>query len=384
MSAKQILVVGAGMVGASAALALADLGYEITVIESVEPQPFDLQAPPRLRVSALSPASIALLQQVDAWPAVAGHRLARYTQLSVAEADGHRCQFGQLAADADALGVIVENDLVQWALWQRLLEHPGVSLRCGHAVQALQSASDGVEVGLTSGESLCADLLLVADGAASATRSLAGIGVNGWHYRQHCLVATVALTSTGAAETWQVFYPSGPRAYLPLYDRFASLVWYDRPERIKQLSAMDSAQLAREFRQHFPAQLPPFELLEWGSFPLRRQHANRYVDGRVVLAGDAAHVISPLAGQGVNIGFADVAELVAQLGQAQPLAEALATYQRRRQCRNWAMMTTMDVIYKGFTTDSAPLKWLRNAVLAGVEQTGPLKRLIEDIAAGRL
>ena len=204
----------------------------------------------------------------------------------------------------------------------------------------LSQQPECVHLGLDDGRELQARLVLAADGAGSRTRELAHIGVEALDYRQHCLLINVDIEGGQQDITWQEFHPGGPRAFLPLYGDHASLVWYDSPARVRGLAALSHEALAREIRGHFPARLPAFKVTGCGHFPLTRRHAQTYVRGRVVVLGDAAHSIHPLAGQGVNLGFKDVRalseRLLAACGAGEPWDSPtlLAGYQRARRLDN--------------------------------------------------
>ncbi len=196
---------------------------------------------------------------------------------------------------------------------------------------------------------------------------------------------------TGAPQqdvTWQRFFPSGPRAFLPLYDSWASLVWYDSPQRIRQLQAMPPAQLEREIAAAFPARLGPVKVHAAGSFPLTRRHAQRYVLPGLALLGDAAHTINPLAGQGVNLGYRDVDALLNVLSEARDQGEdwsseaVLLRYQRRRRTDNLLMQSGMDLFYTAFSNNLAPLNVARNLALMAAQRAGKLKEHALKYALG--
>jgi 2-octaprenyl-3-methyl-6-methoxy-1,4-benzoquinol hydroxylase len=188
--------------------------------------------------------------------------------------------------------------------------------------------------------------------------------------------------------TWQQFTPDGPRAFLPLFDRWASLVWYDSPARIRQLQAMNMAQLGQQIATHFPARLGKVTPVSAGSFPLVRRHATRYVLPGLALVGDAAHTINPLAGQGVNLGYRDVDALIDTLVASRDRAEnwasegVLKRYQRKRQKDNLLMQSGMDLFYFAFSTPVAPLRIVRNLGLMVAERSGVLKRQALKYALG--
>ena len=234
---------------------------------------------------------------------------------------------------------------------------------------------------------LIGDLLLAADGAHSAMRQQAGIGVTEWDYPQRCMLINVDTEVAQQDITWQQFYPTGPRAFLPLPGAHASLVWYDSPARIRALQQLPLPQLEAAIRQAFPDCLPGIKVTGADSFALTRRHAQRYVAGRVVLLGDAAHTIHPLAGQGVNLGFRDVATLVDLLVPAaasddEPWLAQLSRYQRQRRRDNLLMQSAMDLFCATFSNDLPPLRLLRNLGLGVAQRAGPLKRQALRYALG--
>jgi 2-octaprenyl-3-methyl-6-methoxy-1,4-benzoquinol hydroxylase len=212
--------------------------------------------------------------------------------------------------------------------------------------------------------------------------------VDGWQYRQNCMLINVETETPDQDVTWQQFFPSGPRAFLPLFGRQASLVWYDSPQRIRYLQTLNMKQLTNEVMQAFPARLGKVTALSSGAFPLVRRHAQRYVLPGLALVGDAAHTINPLAGQGVNLGYRDVAALLSVLEKARESGETwgsenvLLRYQRQRRLDNLLMQSGMDLFYTAFSNDLAPVKVLRNLALMTAERAGGLKTKALKYALG--
>ncbi len=382
-----IAVVGGGMVGAAAACLLALQGWQVAVIEQTEPEAYSPEQPMDLRVSAISPASVRLLQQAGVWDALLAMRVRAYTELATWEIPGLETHFHAQEAGVAELGFIIENRLIQLALWQQLQMLPNVTLLCPAQVSSLVQQQEEATVTLNNGQAITAAWLLATDGANSRLRSMAGIGINRWDYRQDCMLINVDLEEDAPPITWQQFYPHGPRAFLPLAGHKASLVWYDTPEKIAQLAVLSPALLEREVKRHFPEQLPACTVTQSGAFPLSRRHAQHYYQGRVILLGDAAHTIHPLAGQGVNLGFKDVAclvELWQNARQKQQLfgAEQLKQYERRRLCDNSMMQSAMDLFYAGFSVQHTSLKILRNMALLVADNAGLLKRKALRYALG--
>ncbi|CNK87480.1 3-demethoxyubiquinol 3-hydroxylase [Yersinia pseudotuberculosis] len=374
-----VVVVGGGMVGAAAALGLAQIGWSVALLEHDAPAPFDKDSVPDLRVSALGCTSVALLKQLGAWPQVQQMRYAPYRRLETWEQPGSQVVFDAASLSLPELGFMVENRILQLALWQQFAECPNLMLLCPSRLQSMVRIDDYWKVTLNEQEEIQGRLVIGADGANSLVRRLAGIGTSGWQYRQSCMLITVETDVMQQDTTWQQFFPTGPRAFLPLFDHWASLVWYDSPQRIRQLQAMSMAQLSQEIAAFFPSRLGAVKAIAAGAFPLVRRHAQQYVKPGLVLLGDAAHTINPLAGQGVNLGYRDVDALLEVLSQARELAEpwhseqVLLRYQRRRRTDNLMMQSGMDLFYTAFSNDLPAVKFARNLALMVAQRAGKLK-----------
>ena len=389
-----VVIVGGGMVGASLALKFSQAGLQVALLEKTAPPPLLDTAPFDLRVSAINRRSEAWLQSLGAWALLQPERLCPYQRLQAFETP----QCGQAwlgqpeltftAAEIGQshLGHIVENQHLQAALWQAFPS--SLQVFCPATVLSLQQETEFAAVHTAEFGAIRGRLLIAADGGQSQLRSLAGIGCHGWQYQQGCLVATVDTTYGQQDITWQQFTEQGPRAFLPLPGARASLVWYDDVYKVQQLAKLPPSELAQQIRQHFPAQLGDIQLQQQGWFALTRMHANQYYDNRVVLVGDAAHTINPLAGQGVNLGFADamlLADLVlAATAKGQDPADAtlLASYQRQRKAANLVMMSAMDGFYQVFKSDWPLLRLARQAGLSLAAKAGPLKAWVGAYAAG--
>ncbi|MCD9485161.1 2-octaprenyl-3-methyl-6-methoxy-1,4-benzoquinol hydroxylase [Photobacterium phosphoreum] len=385
MEQYDVIVAGGGMVGAAAAIGLAQQGLDVAVIEGYAPAPFATEQAMDLRVSAISPHSVTLLEQLGAWQAVLAMRLCPFMRLETWEHPECRTRFNADEMQLQQLGYIVENRVIQLALWQQFEHYDNITVLCPATMVAATAIDDGYQIELDDGSLLNCGLLIGADGANSQVRQQANIGITAWDYRQHCMLINIATTLPQQDITWQQFTPAGPRSFLPLAGHQGSLVWYDSPARIRQLSAMPAAQLHAEIVATFPPELGEFTVLNHGSFPLTRRHAQTYYKPHVVLLGDAAHTINPLAGQGVNLGFKDVACLLEKISQAgndwqQP--QVLAHYERCRRPDNLIMQTGMDFFYATFSNNIGPLKLLRNASLRVADHTGAIKKHVLKYAMG--
>ncbi len=383
-----IVVVGGGMVGAAAALGLAQAGWSVAMIEHQAPVPFEPQSQPDLRVSAIGCNSVALLKQLGAWQSVAKMRATPYRGLETWEWDESKVSFKAQDLGLPELGYMVENRLIQLALWAEFEKASSLTLLCPDSLKVMQKNSAGWQLALDSGKVLQTRLIVGADGANSRVRQLSGIGLTGWQYRQSCMLIGIKTAEPQQDVTWQQFTPSGPRAFLPLHEGWASLVWYDNPQRIRQLSAMNMSQLTQEIQKTFPQRLGRIEAVEAGSFPLIRRHAQSYVQGGLVLLGDAAHTINPLAGQGVNLGYRDLDVLLDVLIKARDCVEpwdsreVLLRYERRRRPDNLLMQAGMDLFYKAFSNQLPPLSFIRNLALMAAQRAGKLKEWALKYALG--
>ena len=376
-------IVGGGMVGAATAIGLSKLGYQVAVIEHKAPDSFDGSQPMDIRVSAISQSSVDLLEALGAWQYIKEMRVCPYKRLETWEYPECRTRFHSDALDMEQLGFIVENRLIQLGLWKMFSTYENLSVITPAKIAELEFFTDHNVLTLENGDKIKTKWVIGADGANSYVRQKAKIGVTAWDYRQHCMLINIETAEAQQDITWQWFTPSGPRSFLPLHGNKGSLVWYDSPSRIKQLSSMSSIQLEKEIKAYFPQDLGEFTVEQSGSFPLTRRHAQKYVDHRCVLLGDAAHTINPLAGQGVNLGFKDVKVLLEEIEtKGAETDKALLSYQSKRKIDNLAMQSSMDLFYTLFSNSLPPIKFLRNVGLKLADSSGVLKTQALKYALG--
>ncbi len=376
-------VVGGGMIGSALAIGLAKLGYKITIIEQHMPAAFSVDQAPDMRVSAINLASQTLLNQLDVWHFVVQMRLCPFKRMDVWDRMGGTTQFNATEIDSPYLGHIVENRVLQLALHQGIDSYDNICWYQGGIINSMELADNQALITLKNQQRIRANYLVGADGGNSFVRRQSGIGEQGWQYSQQALAIKIRTESGQQDITWQEFHPSGPRAFLPLFNGFGSLVWYDSSARIEALKNLNKTKLKQQIIEHFPDKLGDFEILELTSFPLTRMHANQYVKDQVLLIGDAAHTINPLAGQGVNLGFKDVAVLLDSLkAEAAQPSKAFKRYESERRKANLLMMSTMDAIYRLFSTESQPISMLRNLGLVLADKAGPIKKEVMKYAMG--
>jgi len=386
-----VVVVGGGMVGGLLAAALAPL--TVAVIDSAEPKPFEPGSSPSydLRVSALSIASRRMLEAVGAWQGIEARRLCPYRNLSVWDGErGGRTDFHARDAGVPELGYIVENRVIQLSLWDQLQKLPNVSCYCPTTLSSIEADDSGVTVKLdTVGTPIRARVVVGADGAASAVRQQAGIGIDSTSYEQHALVANVTTALPQQQITWQRFVPTGPQAMLPLCGSRASLVWYSSADEVARLNELENEAFIEELCDAFPEELGGIKSVEArASFPITKAHATSYTANRIVLAGDAAHTVHPLAGQGVNIGLLDAAALAETLlkahsaGRDIAAGQVLARYERWRRFENSLMIESLDAIHKAFSEQPGWFKHMRSAGLNTVNQLPFVRNRLMQRAMG--
>ncbi|WP_414830503.1 FAD-dependent monooxygenase [Alteromonas sp. H39] len=384
---------GGGMVGASLALGLAQQGYNVALVETAVPTPFDPNSGPDLRVSAISEHSVVILRALGAWKHINAMRVRPYTGLAVWEEEGNETTFSAESVNLPQLGYFVENRILQLGCYEALKDFDNVTWFTQSPVASFDfNAGDASTLTLADGTNIEAQWVVGADGARSAVRKAADIGSSGWQYEQQALGITVKMHQTAAPVTWQRFYPTGPRAYLPMYDNFASLIWYDDAKTVAELKGLSNDALKARVLAAFPDRLiagdNDFTIQDKAAFPLTRSHASAYVTPSVVLVGDAAHTINPLAGQGVNLGFRDIESLLALTASGPDISQlafyrALKTkYEKPRQRDNALMMAGMDSFYLLFSNNSGPLKWIRNQLLTVADKVKPAKREVLKYALG--
>ncbi len=391
-----IVIAGGGMVGAGLAALLGahatTAALRVAVLEP-RPVPFPTPAEPwDLRVSALSRASQRLLELTDAWPRVAQRGAGRYEHMVVwdagSEPDGETAlRFDAADIGEPDLGHIVENRAVQAALLERACACGATLLRVG--VEALAADAASVSVTTGDGRRIRASLVVAADGADSTVRRLAGIATRGWEYGQEAVVAHLDSLEPHRHTAWQRFLATGPLALLPLADGGVSLVWSTTPRQAIDLNGLDDVSFGASVTEASAGVLGKLSpRTARARFPLRLLHALSYSGPRVVLAGDAAHGVHPLAGQGANLGFLDCAALAQLLGDAvaqgaDPGEPALLRrYERWRKAENVPAMLLMDGLQRLFSNDDPFLSRARRAGLSVVNLTPMLKRAIMARALG--
>lgn len=378
----EIVIVGGGMVGAALAARLGYAGVNVGLVErgGVPAEPrgdFDL------RISSLNTRSLAFIEAGGT--RIPPDRSCVFRHIEGWNQDGHgHSVFSAADSGLDDFGRFVENKALQYALWQQLKRLPGVTLYTRCAPLSTVAGNQARLLELDSGKTLSAALVVGADGASSRLRELAGIEVSTYDYRQRALITNVETELPQQDVSWQCFTPTGPMAMLPLPGHHASLIWYDRDSTTRAREMLSDDALARAIEAAFPARLGNIlRVTGRASFPIKRQHARRYVGKRLALIGDAAHVVHPLAGQGLNIGLHDadtLAELILARRDAGD-ARALRRFEVKRRLANQAMLAATDSFHHLFT-GARPLRQLGDCGLTLTERLPAAKRMMSRQANG--
>lgn len=393
MRSVDVLIAGGGLVGLPLGLALAQGGLTVAVADAaaastiLEPQ-FDG------RVSALAFASVRMLRALGAWERLAPHAQPIREILVTDAALGKppspfSLHFDAAEVDTDALGHIAENRHIRLALYDAVARTKNLDLIAPAAARDVAVEGGRAVAQLADGQEIAARLVIAADGRESRLRAGMGINVVGWSYPQTGIVATVEHEKPHNGVAYEHFLPSGPFAILPLPGNRSSLVWTERREKAPALLALDEAGFHAELDKRFGDHLGATRAAgpRW-SYPLSFHIAREFVRPRFALAGDCAHGIHPIAGQGLNLGLKDAAALAevlldaARLGQDIGALDVLKRYERWRRFDSVVMSATMDALNRLFSNDIAPLRHLRDLGLGIVDSIAPARRFFMRHAGG--
>ena len=387
-----ILIIGGGMVGASLAAALGSLPLRVGLIEAVE---FESNAQPSYddRSVTLAYGSKRIFESLGIWKQIETRGVTAIKRIHIS--DRGRFGFTRLdAADAgfEALGYVVENRALGQALKAVLAQTRNLTLICPASVEEVAFADDTATVTLRRAgkqEMLSTRLVVAADGGQSLVRAKAGIEARRTDYHQTALVTTVTPELPHRAIAYERFTTSGPLAFLPMSENRCAVVWTLPSDNVETLLALDDTQFLAALQERFGTRLG--RLLKLGkraAYPLALTKVSEHIRPRLVLIGNAAHTVHPVAGQGFNLGLRDVAVLAQVLSEAQrdgrdigDLA-VLADYAAWRRRDNLAISTFTDGLVRIFSNDLAPVSFARNLGLVAVDLFPPAKRALLRLSMG--
>ena len=369
MQSVDVAIVGGGMVGLAVACGLQGSGLRVAVLEQRVPEPLAADAPPQLRVLAINAASEKLLTRLGVWQDILSRRASCYHGIEVWDKDS----FGHISFDDQSMGYshlghIVENSVIHYALWNKAQQSSDITLLAPAELQQVAWGENETFLTLKDGSMLTARLVIGADGANSWLRNKADIPLTFWDYQHHALVATIRTEEPHDAVARQVFHGEGILAFLPLSDpHLCSIVWSLSPEEAQRMQQASEDEFNRALNIAFDNRLGLCKVESARQvFPLTGRYARQFAAHRLALVGDAAHTIHPLAGQGVNLGFMDAAELIAELKrlhrQGKDIGQYiyLRRYERSRKHSAALMLAGMQGVRDLFSGTNPAKKLLRD------------------------
>lgn len=387
-----VVIAGGGMVGLALALLLAtNPALSIIVLEAKAESDEFTPEQYHHRVSALSLSSVRILQSIDVWSAMQTRRVSPFNAIKVWDAKAKSdLTFNSQDIAESVLGYIVENNVTQLSLREKVLSTKNIRYLSPATLTAMQQTPQQIILSTKEHGEITAKLAIAADGANSWLRKAAGISVSAESYEQEAVVASVITTLPHHKIARQVFLPDGPLAFLPLQsETMSSIVWSLPAEKAREMLALPADDFKSTLTKAFGARLGEVvDVSHRFVFPLKKQQAESYVDNRVVLVGDAAHVVHPLAGQGVNLGLLDAASLAEVLltaaAEGRDIAQTsvLRRYERWRRAENMALLSGVDVIKTLFAQQSTAMQTVRGVGLLLTNRLTSIKNIFTRQAVG--
>lgn len=400
MQKFDLLIVGGGMVGLTLALAVRKQSQlTVAVIDNSAITP--LEQTPEVRVSAINAASEQLLKNLGIWPLIQQQRLQPYQHMHIWDKAGYGkldfdcCDIDASAENNQHLGHIIENKVVRNALWEKAQQDDGISFFTDNKLASLGIGDSEVFASFTADENsqtpmpITAKLVVGADGANSWVRKQMDMSMTFRDYDHHAIVATLTCSQNHQNTAWQVFLPTGPLAFLPLFEpNLCSIVFSTSPDEAKRLVALSPEEFAKELTAETDGKLGKLCLeSERFTYPLTMRLVHDVVKDRVVLIGDAAHTIHPLAGQGVNLGLLDAAALAQTLTKNCQNGitcdeKSLKAFARWRKTQATEMVLAMEAIKQVFTPQHHLPKFIRGIGMSLLNHFTPAKKLLIKQALG--
>lgn len=384
-SLADIIIVGQGVIGLSAALAMEKFGFSVTIVDA---NPAFIKTKPGIsRVYAINNASIELFKDLNIWQHLTETQISPYRRMQVWEAKyGAKIEFDSRICASDKLGVMLEEGDLKQALLTEA-EAKKISFINNFQVENVIKDTTKITIYNAKNESYSAKFLIIADGANSPLRDKLGVKITTWSYNQNAIIANVRTTKPHEQTAYQVFTEDGPLAFLPQNNGFdCSIVWSVPPDKARLLIEDSEAVFSDKINAIFANKLGAITLKSpRHQFPLQMRHTQQYYGSRWILMGDAAHTIHPLAGLGLNIGLADLKTWISALKNNNNellSSKILQSYQRQRKHALWQIIAFMQAFHVLFTQKISVVKKIASLGLNIVNNLTPLKRLIIQQASG--
>ena len=383
-----VLIVGAGLVGSAQAIALAQNGISVIVVDKILPEHM-VKSGYDGRVSAISHASTKILSYIGAWEEISVQAGPIESILVTEGGVFSDIVFESNALGSEPFGFMVPNMHLRNVLFEKMLANPLITYLGGESISQLERTAKVVAT-LTSGATITASLIVIADGRYSTLRDKVGIASRKYEYHQQAIVCTVAHEKPHLNRAVEWFFPEGPLAILPMKGgKTSAIVWTEETTMADYLTKMEEVDFTYHLSRKLNGMIGTFQLTgNRYCYPLNLFQAENYTAPRSVLIGDAAHAIHPIAGQGVNLGYRDVAVMTeilsdaARLGQDLGSPALLAHYQQWRRFDATSMTVTTDSLNRLFSSDSLWVRQVRRAGMAAFSRISPLKSFFMQAAMG--
>ena len=386
----QVSIIGGGVCGALAALYLGKAGISTCLMDKGKPS-FKLKDAHVGRTTSLNLFSIGALKELDIWSDIKSDA-QEFKEIYVWDSEGSSSiSFDSSEIARSNLGVIVHNQVMLEAIYSKLEKIPHVNILNEATLSKVDDLSKEIRIYTQSGEEISSELLIGADGSLSKVRDFSNISIRTWSYNQLAIVSSVKTEIPLAKTAFQIFTDTGPIALLPLVRNpsTSSLIWSTDEEYGKKILELDKSEIEKELRLKTENKFGEIVFdQDINSFPLHQLHAKKFYKGRSVLIGDAAHTIHPLAGQGLNLGIADVVELTQQIVSAHRSGKnlydenLLSSYSKKREPESYKMIALMEAFKRGFGSDDLLIKMGRNFAFNFADNIAPLKKRLIREAAG--